>query len=51
MSSIIKVLSGVGVLIAIYLFLSQGKQTTNIINSIGTNGNKIIGTLQGRTVK
>ena len=51
MSGVIKILSGIGVLIAVYLFLSQGKQTTNIINAIGNNGNKIITTLQGRTAK
>ena len=49
MSSVIKILSGIGVLIAIYLFLANGSNTTKIINSIGTNTIEGIQVLQGRS--
>ena len=48
MSKLVTVLSGIGVLIAIYLFLSNGRETTGIINSIGSNSIAGIKTLQGR---
>lgn len=48
MSNIIKVLSGIGVLIAIYLFLSNGSQTVKIINSLGGNLADMTQILQGR---
>lgn len=48
MGRIVEILSGIGILIAIYLFLSNGKQTANIINTIGSNSIKGIKTLQGR---
>lgn len=48
MKHISDVLGGIGILIAIYLFLSNGKQTTNIISSLLTNGTNAIKVLQGR---
>ena len=48
MSKLVTVLSGIGVLIAIYLFLNNGRETTSIINSIGSNSIAGIKTLQGR---
>lgn len=46
---VMSVVAGIGTLIAVYLFLSQGKQTTSIINTIGSNSIKGIRTLQGRS--
>lgn len=48
MNQIVTVLSGIGVLIGIYLFLSKGSQTVNIINTIASNSIQGIKTLQGR---
>lgn len=48
MSYIVKILSGIGILIAIYLFLSNGSQTVKIINSVATNMTTGIQVLQGR---
>ena len=45
---IIEVLSGIGLLIAIYLFLTNGTKTVAIVNSIAENSVKGIKTLQGR---
>lgn len=43
-----KVVSGIGLLIAIYLFVANASQTTKIIESIGSNTTKGIKVLQGR---
>lgn len=51
MSSITKVVSGVGVLIALYLFLSNATETSDIINTIGKNSINGIAVLQGRTAQ
>ena len=48
MSAILKIMSGIGVLIAIYLFLSNGSQTVRIINSLAGNLTDGIQVLQGR---
>lgn len=48
MNTIYKVVAGIGVLIAIYLFLSNGKETTSIISTISSNAIKGIQVLQGR---
>ena len=48
MHSIVKVLGGIGILIGIYLFLSNGTQTVKIINSIAENSITGIQVLQGR---
>ena len=48
MNQIISVLSGIGILIGIYLFLSKGSQTVSIINTIASNSIQGIKTLQGR---
>jgi hypothetical protein len=42
------VISGIGILIAIYLFLANSRATTSIINTISTNATSGIKTLQGR---
>lgn len=48
MRDLVAILSGVGLLIAIYLFLSRGNDTVKIINAMATNSVKGISTLQGR---
>jgi hypothetical protein len=48
MSKLMTVLTGIGTLIGIYLFLANGKETTSIINTIGSNSISGIKTLQGR---
>lgn len=48
MNKIVEVLSGIGILIAIYLFLSQGSTTVKIIESISGNMINGIQVLQGR---
>lgn len=48
MSSFYKIIAGIGTLIAIYLFLSNYRATSNIISTIGSNSIKGIQVLQGR---
>lgn len=48
MQRLVQVLSGIGMLIAFYLFLSKGTQTVNIINAVAKNSISGIKTLQGR---
>lgn len=48
MSTISKVVGGIGILIAIYLFLSNAESTARIISTIGTNSINGIAVLQGR---
>lgn len=48
MSKIFNVISGIGILIAIFLFLNNRKATVDVINSISGNAVKGIKTLQGR---
>lgn len=48
MSKLVQVLTGIGMLIAIYLFLANGSKTVQIIESLASNGVKGIKTLQGR---
>jgi hypothetical protein len=43
-----KVIAGVGVLIAIYLFLSKANDTAKIISTFASNSIAGIKTLQGR---
>lgn len=45
---IVTILSGIGVLIGIYLFLARGDQTAKIIAVIAENTTAGIKTLQGR---
>lgn len=47
-SRIVEVLSGMGILIAIYLLLSNGEQTTSIIRQLGNTVTGSVKTLQGR---
>lgn len=42
------IVSGMGILIAIYLFLNNGNSTVSIIQTIGANTTSGIKTLQGR---
>lgn len=48
MHQITKVLSGIGILIAIYLVLSQGSATTKLITGVLDGSANMIKTLQGR---
>jgi hypothetical protein len=48
MNRVFDVVSGMGILIAIYLFLANGKSTVDIIQTIGSNTTSGIKTLQGR---
>lgn len=48
MSKVFNVISGIGVLIAIFLFLNNSKATTSIIGTIGSNSISGIKVLQGR---
>ena len=45
---IMTVLSGVGVLIAIYLFLSHSDETVSIVKNLGTQSINAVQVLQGR---
>ena len=47
-SMVIEVVSGIGILIAIYLFMSSAEATVNIIRQLGTTSTGMIKTLQGR---
>ena len=46
--TISEILSGTAILIAIYLFLSKGNQTVNIIKALGETYTGSIRSLQGR---
>lgn len=48
MKAVLTIASGIGLLIAVYLFLSRGSDTVNIINSLASNTTAGIKTLQGR---
>lgn len=42
-------ISGIGMLIFVYLILKNGSSTVNIISAIADSGTSAIRTLQGRT--
>ena len=48
MGSIVRIISGMGILIAIYLFVKNANGTASIISSIGSNSVNMVQTLQGR---
>jgi hypothetical protein len=48
MNKVVSIISGIGVLILVYLFLSNSTSSVKIINSVATNSIKGIKTLQGR---
>jgi hypothetical protein len=48
MNRVFDVVSGMGILIAIFLFLNNGSSTVSIIKTIGENTTAGIKTLQGR---
>lgn len=48
MGGVVKVIGGIFVLVAIYLFLVNGYQTTAIIKTIAENSTAGIKVLQGR---
>ena len=50
MKDVLTIVSGIGLLIGIYLFLTRADESVKIINSIASNTTKGISTLQGRTV-
>lgn len=47
--NVTKVISGIGILIFIFLIVSNYKATTSVINTIGSNAVLGIKTLQGRS--
>lgn len=47
-STILEITSGMGILIAIFLFLNNFTATTSIINALGKNTTSMVTTLQGR---
>ena len=51
MSKVFNVIGGIGMLIGIYLFLSNGTTTVKIINTISSNMLNGIQILQGRESK
>lgn len=48
MSKFWDAVAGIGILIGIFLFLNNGRQTTSIINTLGSNSIQGIKVLQGR---
>lgn len=48
MSLMMKIISGTGILIAIYLVVSRASDTSKIINSLGSVYTSSVKTLQGR---
>ena len=48
MATLTKVLSGIGMLILVFLFLDNKNATVSIVNALGTNSIKGIKALQGR---
>lgn len=48
MNKVFEVVSGIGILIAVFLFLNNYKATTSIISSLATNSISGIKVLQGR---
>ena len=48
MNKLVEILTGIGLLIGIYLFLSRGSDTVKIIDVIAKNSVDGIKTLQGR---
>lgn len=48
MRQVLTILSGIGLLIMLYLFLSRGQETVAIINAIAQNTVSGIRVLQGR---
>lgn len=47
-AQISEIMTGTGLLIGIYLFLSRGNETANIIKAFGEMFTKSVSTLQGR---
>lgn len=48
MGGVVKVLTGIGLLIGIYLFLNNWTGTVAVINGLGSQTWKGVSTLQGR---
>lgn len=48
MGTISKILSGTAVLVGVYLVLSQAKNTSSIVSSLGSVYSTSVKTLQGR---
>lgn len=47
MSTVSKILSGTAILVGLYLLLSNAKETSSIINSLGSVYTSSVKTLQG----
>ena len=48
MGRIAEIISGMGILIGMYLILSHANSSVAIISQLGSSGSKVISTLQGR---
>lgn len=48
MAQISKIIAGIGMLIFVFLVVSNYKATTSVINTVGSNAIQGIKTLQGR---
>ena len=48
MGRVVEIITGMGILIGLYLVLSHASSATSIISTLGTSGSKVITTLQGR---
>ena len=48
MNNLIKILSGIGLLIGIFLVINQGDSTSKLVNTISSNSIRGIKVLQGR---
>lgn len=46
--AVVEILSGMGILIAIFLFLNNADGTVSIIKTLGTSTSSTVRTLQGR---
>ena len=46
--TVLEIASGMGILIAIYLFLNNFQATTSILSQLGTTTTSTVRTLQGR---
>lgn len=51
MGTLYKVLSGMGILIAIYLVLSNASASVKVVDVLGKNSINMVSTLQGRNVQ
>lgn len=48
MNRIAEIVSGMGILIGLYIVIANGTKSAQVISQIGTSSSKVISTLQGR---